>query len=64
MTDNFILEVHRTIQESNRPIIRLNNEAYTALNEAKTATGLPITQIASEAIQYALERMEVRIIEK
>lgn len=64
MTDNFILEVYRAVQGGNRPIVRLDSEAYTKLNEAKTATGLPVTQIASEAIKYALERMEIKIINK
>ncbi|MCI9626501.1 MAG: hypothetical protein HFI90_06935 [Clostridia bacterium] len=64
MADSFVLEVYRTIQGSSRPIVRLDNEAYMRLNEAKTATGLPVTQIASEAIKYALDRMEIKIINR
>lgn len=58
--DNFILEVHKTTQASNRPIVRLDNEAYSMVNEVKAATGLSITHIVSEAIKFALNRVEIR----
>ena len=60
MNDKFVLKVHKVNSaEIKSGVIRIDGAAAEALKEACAATGLPVKTIASKAIKWALERLEV-----
>lgn len=61
MNDKFILRTYKVNgTEIRSGVIRIDTEAAEALKEAQAATGLHISVIASKAIKWALERLEIK----
>ena len=59
--DKFVLTTHKVNNaEIRRGVIRIDSEAAEVLNGVQAATGLPISNIASKAIKWALERLEIK----
>ena len=60
MEDKFVLRVYRPNKtESRQGVIRIDGATEAALREIQVETGLPIKIIASKAIKWALERVEI-----
>lgn len=60
MNDKFVLRTYKVNSaEIKSGVIRIDGTAAEALKEAQAATGLHISVIASKAIKWALERLEV-----
>lgn len=45
-------------QDNDRPVIRIDNDAYEGLKKSASETGQPVSHIASKAILFALENLE------
>ena len=59
--DKFVLNTYKVNSaEIRRGVIRIDSEAAEVLKSAQAATGLPISNIASKAIKWALERLEIK----
>lgn len=63
MDDKFVLRVYRPNKtEFNSDTIHISKAALDALKEVRAATGLSLAIIASKAIKWALERVEIEEI--
>lgn len=60
MNNKFILTTHKVNgAEIKNGVVRIDEAAAKAIREAGAATGLPAKTIASKAIKWALERLEI-----
>ena len=59
--DKFVLNTYKVNSAEIRSgVIRIDTEAAEVLKETQAATGLHISVIASKAIKWALERLEIK----
>ena len=56
----FVLEVPRYKQADSQPKIRITQEAYAVLTNLCAKTAIPMSQIASKAVLFAAQHLEVR----
>ena len=55
--ENFVLRTRR-VDGQFRPIM-LTESTYSLLQETKSKTGIPMSQIAEQAVLFALNRLEI-----
>ena len=58
--DKFILEIPRYKQSGADIKLRINEESYAALANVCARTAIPMSQVASKAILYAIQNMEIK----
>lgn len=56
----FVLTVPRYKQADGRPKIHVSQEAYAVLTEICARTAIPMSKVASQAILYAAQHLEIR----
>ena len=60
---SFVLEIPRYRQSDSQPKIRITQEAYAVLTQVCAKTAIPMSQVASKAILYAVQHLEVKVKE-
>jgi len=58
----FILEVPRYKQADAQPKVRVSQEAYAVLSQMCAKTAIPMSQVASKAILFAAQYLQVKEI--
>ena len=58
----FILEIPRYKQTDDRPKIRISQEAYAVLSQMCAKTAIPMSQVASKAILFAAQHLQIKQI--